>query len=205
MKVSDKGGGGDFPVAPVGTHLALCTSIVDVGTQTGEYQGEKTVRRQVVIGFELVDELMDKGEFAGKPYFVSKFYTASLHEKARLRLDLENWRQRPFTEEELKGFELKNVLGQPCMVTVTLSEKGKAKISSVSGVPKSLKAAGKEAKPSGDLRYFSLDEFSQADFDKLTKGYKRMIEASPEYLARNGQSEDRNDSKAGSPDDDIPF
>jgi hypothetical protein len=59
---------------------------------------------------------------AGKPFTVSKFYTASLGEKANLRADLKNWRGRDFTDEELAGFEAKNILGKPCMLSVVETE-----------------------------------------------------------------------------------
>ena len=34
------------------------------------------------------------------------------------------------------GFDLVNILGKPCMVTVAHNEKGKAKVIGVSGLPK---------------------------------------------------------------------
>jgi len=37
---------------------------------------------------------------------------------------LENWRNKPFTEEELRGFDLKKLLGVSAKVKVVLNEKG---------------------------------------------------------------------------------
>ena len=54
----------------------------------------------------------------GKPFLIKKDYRASLHEKAGLRKDLEAWRGRPFTNVELQGFDLENVVGAPCMLNV---------------------------------------------------------------------------------------
>jgi hypothetical protein len=42
---------------------------------------------------------------------VQKRYTASLNEKATLRKDLESWRGKPFTKEELAAFDLEKLLG----------------------------------------------------------------------------------------------
>lgn len=90
---------------------------VDIGTHETEYQGQKKEQNQVMITFELPEELM---EFDGetKPYIINRFYTKSLHEKASLRNDLASWRGRDFTEEELKEFDLDNILGKPCQINV---------------------------------------------------------------------------------------
>lgn len=102
MKWNDAGSG-NYEQPPVGTHLARCIKVIDIGTQKGEFQGKVTMKRQVIIGWELPNETMTEGEHAGKPFGVSKFYTASLNEKANLRADLANWRGRDFTPQELGG------------------------------------------------------------------------------------------------------
>src|SRR5688572_12525808 len=130
MQFKDSGGG-DFEQPPIGTHVARCVKMIDIGTQKGEYQGKATYKRQVIIGWELPNELMTTGEFAGKPFGVSKFYTASLSEKANLRADLKNWRGRDFTEEELAGFDAKNILEKPCMLSLTESDKGRIRVTGV--------------------------------------------------------------------------
>ena len=178
MKWADSGGG-DFEQPPVGTHVARCIKVIDIGTQKGEYQGKATSKRQCIIGFELPDELMTEGEYAGKPFTVSKFYTASLGEKANLRKDLANWRGRDFTEAELQGFEAKNIIDKCCMLSLTENDKKKIRITGVMALPK-----GSTPKPRvNEITYFSLDEFNQAAFDALSDGIKKMIADSPEYRA----------------------
>lgn len=176
MKWKDTGGN-DFEQAPTGTHIARCVKLIDIGTQRGEYQGKATVRRQCVIGWELPTELMTEGDAAGKPFTVSKFYTASLGEKANLRKDLAQWRGRDFTEQELAGFDSKNILGKPCLVSITPNDKGKARVTGVMALPKNTNVPDQVNK----TLYFSLDEFDQATFDSLSDGYKKLITASPEY------------------------
>jgi hypothetical protein len=153
MRVSDTGGG-DFEQAPVGTEAARCIKLIDIGTQEGEYQGAPTHRRQVIVSWELPNSLMSQGEQSGKPFVVSKFYTASLGEKANLRKDLVNWRGREFTVEELAGFEMKNILGKPCMLSITANDKGKSRVGAVMALPKGMSVP--EAVNS--LFYFSLDD-----------------------------------------------
>ena len=202
MKWTDTGGG-DFEQAPVGSHVARCVKIIDIGTQKGEYQGQANIRRQCIVGWELPNELMKEGDHAGKPFTVSRFYTASLGEKANLRKDLENWRGRAFTEQELMGFASKNILGKPCMLSVTHNDKGKARVTGVMALPKGMQVPD-QINPSV---YFSLDEFDQAVFDALSDGYKKLIQSSPEYQhIANGPAPTK--KPAGAFDDmadDIPF
>ena len=176
MIISDAGGT-SFEQAPTGSHAARCISIIDIGTQKSTYEGEVQIKHQLIVRWELPNEFMTAGEFAGKPFTVSKFYTASLNEKARLRIDLAAWRGRDFTPEELKGFDLKNILGKACMLAVGMSEKGKAKVSAVMALPKGM-TIPEQVNPTF---HFSLDAFKASDFELLSKGFKEMVCASPEY------------------------
>lgn len=204
MKWADTGGGHDFAQPPLGTHPARCVRIIDIGTQKGEYQGEANIRRQCIIAWELPTELMPDGEKAGQPFLVSKFYTASLSEKANLRKDLENWRTRAFTKEELGGFESKNILGKPCMLSLSANDKGKVRVTGVMALPK-----GMEIPPqvNGNV-YFSLEraEFKTDVFESLSEGYKKMIRVSPEYQELLKPEVKRVPAgKFDDLDDDIPF
>src|SRR5687768_9859188 len=138
MIVSDNGGGGTFEQAPVGAHIARCIALIDIGTHHGEYEGVPNVRHQVIVKWELPGELIQDGEFAGKPFTVSEFYTLSLGEKANLRKALTAWRGKEFTEDELKGFDLKNVLNKPCMLQVGRNKKDRAKVQAVMSLPKGM-------------------------------------------------------------------
>lgn len=185
MRWTDSGGGSDYTPAPSGAHVGICVWVIDLGTRKKEYQGQSKLKREVVIGWELPGALMTEGEHAGKPYVVTRFYTQSLHEKASLRGDLESWRGRTFSPVELDGFDAKNILGKPCLVTV-IHDKGKGRISNITQIPKGMPVP-KQVTPAV---YFSLDEFDQATFDGLSKGFKRMIEESPEYKQLRSRGSD---------------
>lgn len=198
-------GGKDFEQPPVGTHIARCIKVIDLGTQRGEYQGKATSKRQLILGWELPNELISEGDYAGKPFTVSRFYTASLSEKANLRADLANWRGRDFTKDELSGFDPKNILGKPCMLSLTLNEKGKVRVTGVMAPPK-----GTNVPPvAHDEIYFSLepDEFNDEDFEAISPGIKKMIELSPEYAAirHKPQVSKPAGGSIDDMDDDIPF
>ena len=196
-------GGGDFKAAPEGTHLARCIQIIDIGTHHGEYQGQPTVRNQVIVRWELPMETVDTQDGA-QPMLVSKFYTNSLGEKANLRKDLEAWRGRQFTPQELMQFDLMNILNAPCMVTVVHNEKGKAKVQSVTGIPKGMQCPGAVNKPTA----FWLDEWDDNAFHALPKGFQELITQSDEYkanLAPPGQAAPARGNVDDTLGDDIPF
>lgn len=201
MKLSDTGGK-EFEQAPIGNHVGRCIGMIDLGTQQGEYLGKTTHARKIVLRFELPNELISEGEFAGKPFVVSKFYTASLGEKANLRKDLSSWRGRDFTPDELMGFDSKNLLDKPCMVNVTRSEKGKAKISGLSPIPKGLQVPGRVH----DLLYLSLEanEFKRDVYEGLSDYWKGEIQKSPEWADLQGAPH-RTPSSFDEMESSIPF
>jgi hypothetical protein len=99
---------------PVGVHKAVCFKVIDLGMQEG-FQGK--MQHKLVVLWEL-DCRRQEGEFAGKRFLATKEYTASISEKAHLRKDLESWRGRAFTVEELEGFEMDNVVGANCQLNM---------------------------------------------------------------------------------------
>lgn len=197
LTVSDKGGG-DFQQAPVGAHAARCIKIIDIGTQHSEFQGKPTVREQVIITWELPNELMDDG----RPFTVSKYYTASLHEKATLRHDLESWRGRAFSEEELTGFSLKNILGKPCMLSI-VDKEGKSRVGGVMALPKGT-VVPPQINPSV---VFDISEWDDKVFNSLSEKIKETIMQCDEVKKTKKDRSPTPDTAVADDflNDDIPF
>ena len=93
-------GTNEYPKVPTGVHNARCVRVIDLGTQRNDYGGNITFKRQVLIIWEIPDQMSND-----QPMTISKFYTLSLHEKSNLGMDLTSWRGRPFTEQEKEGFD----------------------------------------------------------------------------------------------------
>lgn len=137
-----------------------------------------------------------------KPFIVSKFYTNSLSEKANLRKDLESWRGQPFEVKELLGFDLMNVLGKPCILSIVHNEDGKAKVASVAKVMKGMECPPAVNSPDA----FWIDEWDQAKFDSFSDGIKKLILESDECKANGKPAPSVAKREAQSDlDDDIPF
>ena len=177
-----------FQIAPAGTHLARLYRIIDLGTQMREYEGKVTMSRKGKFFFELHGEDAEGKPLLtsdGKPLIQSREYTISLNEKANLRRDLEAWRGKSFSEEELKGFQLKTLLGHFCMVNISHRQKGDmtyADLKGISSVPAIYKKAGL---PEGvnSTMLFDLNAFDAAMFESLSDNIKEVIKKSPEYRA----------------------
>jgi len=131
---------GDFEKLSPGLYSGTCYRIIDMGTTEQEYEGVTSKKKRVHITFEVNKSLDIDGQELqehegnptkmndGKPFVVSKIYTASLFESAALRKDLVSWRGRQFSEEELAGFNIDKLLGCTANVEVGLTKGGNPKI-----------------------------------------------------------------------------
>jgi hypothetical protein len=165
--ITSQGDGQDFKQVPPGTYSAICIGLIDLGIQAGEYEGKRTERKQVLLRWELPTEPMDDGQ----PMILSAFLTNSLNEKAKLRHWLEAWRGRAFTKDELAGFDLRNIIGKPCMLSVIHNEKDKAKVNAVMALPKGMTVPPMHNKP----LIYDVDNPSGDVFAALPGGIQAII------------------------------
>jgi hypothetical protein len=107
-----------FEPAPPGLHRAVCCDIVDLGLVDTQFGSKHKIR--------VVWQTQSKNK-QGERYQVRQDYTASLAEGANLRRDLQSWRGKPFTPEELKAFDVEKLIGVNCQLSLTheTSKKGR--------------------------------------------------------------------------------
>jgi hypothetical protein len=197
--------GGDFTPCPAGTHAAVCTHIIDIGTQRSSYQGKEIVNRQAFFMWELeapVDPEDENSEL--ERYSIGNFYTVSLSTKANLRKALEAWRGKAFTEEELKGFDLRNVAGKGCQIAVihvTKDEKTKARVNAIMPLARGQKAP----MPTNPPVVFAIDEWDDEVFNSIPEGIQKKIKESDEYKYRGQGSSGRAEEPPPFDDGEIPF
>jgi hypothetical protein len=210
--------GGSFESTPVGSHLARCYRIVDLGTQKSEYQGQVKYLHKVMLGWE-IHGVNDDGTPIkmkdGRPFAMFKNYTLSWSDKATLRIDLQAWRSRPFTAEEMRRFDLKTILGAWCMLNVIERQGNDGKmyvnVANISPVPAMIKQAGLPAAINKN-EMFNLGEPDMEMFSTFSENLKKKIQGSPEWEKLQSKPKLKEMIHGTPPagnedigDDDIPF
>jgi len=185
--------GGSFESAPTGMHLGRCYRIIDLGTQKTEYMGQMKALRKIMIGWELHAQ-DDAGRPIrmrdGRPFAMFKNYTLSWNEKANLRLDLQSWRGKPFSTEEMRRFDLETVLGAWCMLNVIEKQGNDGKmyinVNGITPVPSMIKQAGMPT-PVNKNEVFMLSDPDMEMFSTFTENLKKKITSSPEWEKLHGK------------------
>jgi hypothetical protein len=193
---------GENFLVPAGTYVARCYGVVDIGTQFSEMFNKSI--HQIALLFEIPSERTEK---ENKPLGISKIFTLSLHEKAELRHVLDSWVRagKPFTEQELLevGFDLKQLLGKACMLTVTSkvtsAGKDRSVIAAITGLPKGTVAPEQE----NPTAYYEVEQKRDATFEALPTWLKTFIARSEEFGGKGANVDTSDDSSAS--DTSVPF
>ena len=179
----------DFEICPEGTHFARIYSIIDLGTQQGEYQGNPTIARKFKVDFETPTKKAifnaDKGE---QPFSLSdninfKITTEKSATKAKLNKVIEACGMKP-----VKDFNIFDLMGKTCMITVGtyVANNGNkyANITNYSSVAEDLiDVKDKKFAPINKTKALYLDPeyFDEKVFESLPKFVKEKIEVTSEY------------------------
>lgn len=180
-----KAGGGDFELIPPGLYVARCFQVIDMGVQETPFEDEDGIRKnslRIRLGWEVLQlNGEDFRQANDKPFIVTEEFTNSIHEKSKLRPFLEQWRGKPFTAEELSGFDVLNVLGAYCQLQVMHKPNAKGdKVYPV--VSAALPYSAKEKpEPINPNQQFNIMNWDQAIFDTLPKFLQDKIKTSLTY------------------------
>ncbi len=182
IMASDSGGGKEFKKVPPGCHFAICNMVVDLGVQEASFKGESKSQHKVYLRWEVPDERVTyekDGKESEGPCSIGSMFTLSLHEKAKLRGVLENWRGRAFTADELKGFDITTVAGKCCQIMVKHDSgadgKTYANVSGVMSISREQKDRAKTAQSEVGVLVYSLDD-PASGWDKLPKWLQEKVE-----------------------------
>jgi hypothetical protein len=131
--------GGDFKPHPEGIYAGICNDVIDLGLEEMEFQGQRRMVNRVRLSFETEQRMED-----GKPFIITKNFTASLHPKARLAEFIGKWRGRPVLPGE--SIDLSKLIGACCTLVIshqqTLVGKTYASIDAISKPTKKLALSG---------------------------------------------------------------
>lgn len=207
--------GASYPPIEAGTHHAVCFGVIDLGTQESEWQGVEKEVHQILIMWELPSltyEMVKDGQTIILTKTISRTYTLSLGEKAKLRADLISWRGMPFTEEELEEFDVFTVLGANCLLQIIHTKKGDKVYGNISSIAKLMKGMT-PLKPTRELVRYSMEEDGCLVPANVPEWVAIKIKLSAEYKAEMQPSmdeqqppEDESQTADSLPaSDDIPF
>ena len=216
--IASDNGGQTIEKLENGVYTAVSSAIIDLGLQRNEQFG-KTQRRFMMIWNILGEDVEINGE--KQPRTISKEYSFSLNEKSTLRKDLQAWRGKPFSEEELQGFNILAVLNKACQLQIILEEKNSKKYNNIAGIMSLPKGSSVQALE--NTYYFDMedpetwenyckipnwiqDKIKKAEnlestgFDKYIKEYEEMLKEQD-----NKQEESNTNTEIIAPADDLPF
>jgi len=196
MKVAEKEGGSFEPI-PVGIHNAMCIGVIGIGEQ--EFMGK--TKTKVIVFWEMMD-LKEEKDGEKVPRVHSEFLTASLGNEeypTALRKILQGWRGKPFTPEELAGFEMRNIVGVPCVLMMKTKDNGKG-----TQVAEAMRYSGDKYTPHFPALFYDPEEHDEAVFQKIPEWIRERINRPGAQVA--GMTSQPDTPVTGDiADDNIPF
>lgn len=201
MPILAKDNSQQFDPVPQGVHPARCFQVLDLGTQKRVWNGEEKARHELRLVFELLGK--DKRDDE-KPFTIAKTFTLSLAENSALRPFLESWRGKPFTAEELDGFDISKLIGAYGSINVLHEKKNDKTYANIAAIMPLPKAQQPDAVNPNVV--FSWDPFDQEVFDALHKKTQEVVQEAWEWKVMHGKDgeEDINDVGASAPGEDEP-
>jgi len=161
--------------------LGCCVQIIDVGSQKIEKLKSISFHRQIIIGWELLSPVMTIGS---QGQMIYKTYLMSWGIESPLRKDIERWNGGDLSEDQLRRFNLKSLLGQfhllELVVTVDRADTSANENLKVAPLPTDIDQSTLP-KPLSQFRIFMISEPDMEFFDQLPKEIQEKIRLSPEF------------------------
>ncbi|MFL9908287.1 phage replication initiation protein, NGO0469 family [Paraburkholderia sp. RL17-337-BIB-A] len=178
MRISQFNNRAAFPLITAGQHPAICTGVVDLGTQTSVFDGKPSIGRKLMKYFNVLDQVNPK---TGRPLSLAEMRSATMHPKGRLRREMESW-IGPFPDQgAANDFDLKELVGRQCQLIIKHTDNPVAPRAVIEAILPPLSNVITSLAMNDDNMYFSLDKPDMYVFEQLPGRVQRMIEASPEW------------------------
>lgn len=185
---------GNFKATPLpkpATVFCRCYSVIDLGTvpvPAFVKGGQILEQRKIWISWELPTlKAVFNEERGPQPFVVSEELTASTNEKANLRILINRWRNKDFTQQEIDGFDPATMIGKVGFLSFVVKPKGKYKGQTITNPTNencNLKLNGIMPVPEGIERPKAVNEYFNWDWDEVAeKGFdKDKFEKIPKFL-----------------------
>lgn len=176
---------GGAPIAPLaeGVYVGTCYMLAKIGEQYSKAYDKWN--DQLIIGWQINGETVTV-DGTEQPRTMFNFYNAKLGEKTNLQRDLECWRGKRFTADELEGFDLQNILGTACQLQVVHSHRDdgsvRAYIKGIMALPKGMPAD----KPTETVLFDIDDDMEKvSEFPKIVQ---TMVSKSRQWQESHGSA-----------------
>jgi hypothetical protein len=188
-----------FKPHPEGQYMGQCVDTINLGEKVQDFPGTTPyLAPTCALVFRTGEVNEDTGEFID----IAKEYTVSMGVKANLRKDLQQWRGKEYTPEQIEaGVPLDKLTGNHALLTVAHRKSGKgrtyANITAIVGIPAQMKAM---------VQKYS-DGYTRAEFWETRK--KEYADAAAKFRAEMAPPKQSNDAAIAAAlmdeEDDLPF
>jgi hypothetical protein len=182
-----------------GTNVFFIVDVVGLGPKLITFPGNPD-RVQPVVAIVFAS---GETNSAGQLVTVQKEFTLSVHAKAALRIFLQQWYGKQFTDADLRnGFELsKLIAARPAMLTIQQKESQGgnlyAKVINASAMPKALMTEDVKA-----LQQTVLAQYTRAPYWAETR--KKYADEVSKYMGRSMDLTDVEPPPTNNDSDDLP-
>lgn len=190
-------------LCPSGSHVARLVWLIDLGTQ--KYQDD--LNRKVLLGFETPEaKAVFNDEKGLEPFMLKRQFAFMLvsKNKTKLRLFIESWRGRPFTDDnEAAAFDFSVMLGKPALLTVTrgISKKDGSPVADLAGIE--MLPKDRSCPPAVNVPVeYSIEERDGGCFKSLPEWLRKVIMDSQEWKQPASAPAEEPAVETG---DDVPF
>jgi hypothetical protein len=191
----------DRPLVPHGTHLGILYQIRNLGTRLQEYLGKPKEYKDTLVTFTFefphvrsqFDVKNDDGstESVDKPLVLSREFVLSMGAKSNLRPFVEGILGVKLTDEEAYAFNLEDLLGKACLVSVIHREskttgKTYANIAGTTPLMKGMEVPERY----NSMNVFDINTATEEEIATLPEFIQEKVKVSDEYKKRFGGEEE---------------
>lgn len=199
-----------YEAVPAGTHVARLYSIINLGTSSFEFKGEMKTSTKIRLTFELPGEMREFGDDKElKPMAISREFGFSMGKKSHLRPFVEGMLGVALHDEEAYNFEIEDLLGRTCLLSVSHTEKDGNVYSNINSASPLMKGmvAPEGINPTSIL---DVNTATPEQVEALPSFLRDKIKASEEWKTRQSAADEADgippfESSDTIPAEDNPF
>lgn len=119
----------EITVLPASTYQAVVYGVWDLGLQRNIYEGEESIKHQMMIGIEVNETITDEGDYQGKRYClhpqinIPNFFS----DRSNLVKIVSAITGKMLTAEDFKEFDADQIIGKNFTVNTGITSGGNAK------------------------------------------------------------------------------